>query len=115
MMTGESTSTAEGPTVNTFKAPTFFSQDPSLWFTIIECNFQASHITSSLTKFTHATSLLPPDVLSQVSDAIAKAVLSNQPYEDLKSAIISHLETSITTRLQELLSKEELGNERPTS
>ena len=108
------TSTPEGPTINVFKAPPFCSQDPSLWFTIIECNFKANRITTSLAKFSHATSLLPPDVLSQVSDVIAKAILSAQPYEDLKSAIISRLETSITTRLQELLSKEELGNEKPT-
>ena len=113
-MPDEVTSTPEGSTINVFKAPTFCSQDPSLWFTIIECNFQANRITSSLAKFSHATALLPPDVLSQVSDVIAKAVLSQHPYEDLKSAIISRLESSITTRLQELLSKEELGNERPT-
>ena len=100
------TPSPESTAINVFKAPPFCSQDPSLWFTIIECNFQANRITASLTKFSHATALLPSDVLSQASDVIAKAVLSPTPYEDLKSAIITRLETSITTRFQELLSKE---------
>ena len=106
--------TSESPAVNVFRAPAFCNQEPSIWFSLIESSFLANRITSSLVKFSHATALLPPDVLSQVSDIIAKAVLSNQPYEDLKSATISRLETPFTTRLQELLSKEELGNERPT-
>lgn len=105
----------ENPAIHVFKAPTFCSHEPLLWFTIVECNFRANRITSSLTKFSHVTALLPPDVLSQVSDAVTRAVLSEKPYEDLKSAIISSLETSFTTRLHELLSKEELGNEKPTS
>ena len=97
-----------------FKAPPFCNQDPSLWFTILECNFKSSKITNSLTKFTHAVSLLPPDIISQVSDVIAAAITSEKPYEDLKATITQRLESSITTRLQELLSREELGNERPT-
>ena len=110
----ENTSTHDVSAVNVFKAPPFCSQDPSLWFTLLECNFKANCITSSLMKFSHATALLPPDVLSQVSDVVSKAVISTEPYEDLKSSIISRLESSVTTRLQELLSKEELGNEKPT-
>ena len=113
-MTSEVSSTPQDSTINVFRAPPFCSQDPSIWFTIIECNFKANRISSSLRKFTHAISLLPSDVISQVSDVISKATTSENPYEELKSTIISRLETSITTRLQELLSKEELGNERPT-
>ncbi|XP_076039429.1 uncharacterized protein LOC143024503 [Oratosquilla oratoria] len=97
-----------------FRAPAFCSQDPSMWFSILECNFKASSITVSLTKFSHTTAVLPPDVLSQVSDVIAQAVTSNTPYEDLKKAVLARLQNTIAVRLQELLSREELGNERPS-
>ncbi|XP_076030418.1 uncharacterized protein LOC143018718 [Oratosquilla oratoria] len=97
-----------------FCAPHFSSRDPTIWFTILECNFKANRITTSLTKFSHACGLLPPDVLLQVSDTISKAPTSNTPYEDLKQAVLARLESSESTRLQELLSKEELGSEKPS-
>ena len=97
-----------------FRAPAFTSQDPSMWFSILETNFKASKITVSLTKFANATSVLPPDILSQVSDVIYTAATSDTPYEDLKTAILLRLQSTVATRLQELLSQEELGNERPS-
>ena len=110
--------TESGPTMeaslNTFRAPPFCNHDPSMWFSLLECGFMANKITKSLTKFLHTTSLLPPDVLSQVSDVIATAAQSETPYEDLKTAILTRLQSSVTARLQELLSKEELGNEKPS-
>ena len=96
------------------RAPTFCAQDPTIWFSILECGFTASSITRSLTKFTHGASLLPPDVLSQVSDVITTAVTSTTPYEDLKAAVLKRLQSSVAARFRELLSKEELGGEKPT-
>ena len=75
-------------------------------------NFRAHKIASSLAQFSHACTLLPSDVVSQVSDAIASASTSNTPYEDLKKAVLARLESSVSARLQALLSKEELGNEK---
>lgn len=102
------------PSIATFRGPPFCPQDPSMWFSLLECNFTAHRITRSLMKFTHATTLIPQDTLSQVSDVIGKAINSPTPYEDLRAAVLSRLQSSITTRLQELLSKEELGNEKPS-
>lgn len=96
------------------KAPTFCSQDPAMWFSILECSFKASRTTNSLTKFTTAASLLPPDVLTQVSDVVISAHTSESPYEDLKAALLNRLQSSVATRLRELLSKEELGAEKPS-
>ena len=97
-----------------FRAPPFCSQDPSLWFSLLECGFQASKITNSLTKFTHAISHLPPELLPQASAVIAAAPTAATPYEDLKAALLKSLQTSVATRLRELLSKEELGDEKPS-
>ncbi|MPC29816.1 hypothetical protein E2C01_023067 [Portunus trituberculatus] len=46
-------------TAITFRAPPFYSQEPSLLFSLLECSFKASKITSSLTKFNHAVTQLP--------------------------------------------------------
>lgn len=96
------------------RAPPFTSHDPNLWFIILEVNFRAHSVTDSLIKFGHACTLLPPEVISQVSDAITSASSSAKPYEDLKTAVLARLQSSVTARLQELLSKEELGNEKPS-
>ena len=104
---------ASSAAILAFRAPPFCTH-PKMWFNLVECNFKANKITKSLTKFSHATSLLPQDVLTKVADVIQKAILSDTAYEDLKTAIISRLESSVSTRLQELLSKEELGNEKPS-
>ena len=97
-----------------FRAPAFTSHDPALWFTILEVNFRAHNITTSLSKFSYACTSLPADVISQVADVIAAASTADTPYEDLKTAVLARLESSVTSRLRELLSKEELGNEKPS-
>lgn len=97
-----------------FSAPPFISQDPSTWFSILECNFKASNITASLTKFVKASTVLPAHVLSQVADVVSAASNSTTPYEDLKAAVLQCLQSTVSSRLQELLSKEELGGEKPT-
>ena len=82
-----------------------------MWFAIIECNFKAASITANLTKFTHAMARLPPDVLFKISDVISNATASTTPYDDLKAAVLFCLQSTVTALLQELLSKEELGDE----
>ncbi|XP_076051759.1 uncharacterized protein LOC143031591 [Oratosquilla oratoria] len=92
-----------------FRAPAFCSQDLSMWFSILECNLRP--IRSLLASL---NAVLPPDILLQVSDVIVKAVTSTTPYEDLKKAVLARLQNTIVVRLQELLTREELGNERPS-
>ncbi|XP_076047341.1 uncharacterized protein LOC143028867 [Oratosquilla oratoria] len=104
----------EATTAVAFRAPAFCSHDPSMWFSILECNFQASSFSASLSKFSHTTIALQPNILSQVSDVVAQAVTSNTPYEDLKKVVLARLQNTIADRLQELLTREELGNERPS-
>lgn len=97
-----------------FRGPVFCNKDPAMWFAILECNFKAANITKNLTKFNHAVALIPPDSLSLVSDVVSAAINSETPYEDLKEATLARLQSSAATRLKELLSKEELGNEKPS-
>ncbi|MPC52626.1 hypothetical protein E2C01_046499 [Portunus trituberculatus] len=83
-----------------FRPPPFCSQDPSMWFSILKCNFNSASITANLTKFTHSIALIPPNILSRVSDVVINAHTSATPYDDLP-------------RLQELLYKE-LSDEKPS-
>lgn len=85
-----------------------------MWFTLLESSFKAYQVPDSLTKYTRAASLLPPEVLAQVPDIIMKAADAEKPYEDLKAALLQRLQSSVTTRLRELLSKEELGTQKPS-
>ncbi|KAK4324865.1 hypothetical protein Pmani_004515 [Petrolisthes manimaculis] len=59
--------------ISNFSAPSFSSHDPTLWFTILEVNFRAHRITSSLKEFSVATTLLPPEV------SINSLILSQLP------------------------------------
>ena len=85
-----------------------------MWFAIIECNFKAASIRANRTRFTPATALLLPDVLFKVSDVINNAAASTTPYDDLKAAVLTQLQSTVTARLQDLLRKEELGDEKPS-
>ncbi|MPC94109.1 hypothetical protein E2C01_089261 [Portunus trituberculatus] len=76
--------------------------------------FQSIKITSSLTKFNHAVSHLPPDVRLQVSAVLFTAATSDKPYEELKITLLKSLQSSVATHLHELPFKEELGNEKPS-
>ena len=69
-----------------------------MWFVIIECTFKAASITAHLTKFTHATALVPPDVLFKVSEVISNAPASTTPYDDLKAAVLTRLQSTVTAR-----------------
>ncbi|MPC25067.1 hypothetical protein E2C01_018166 [Portunus trituberculatus] len=72
----------------TFRGPPFCSQDPSMSFSIVECNFKAAFITANVTKFTHATALLPHDLI-KVSDVISSDATSTTPYDVLKAAFLN--------------------------
>ncbi|XP_076054477.1 uncharacterized protein LOC143033165 [Oratosquilla oratoria] len=83
-------------------------------FSILECNFKASRITGDLVNFTHALSLLKPEILTEVSYVIASISDPTTPYTNLKTALLKRPQSSVSTRLLELLSKEELGSEKPS-
>ena len=57
---------------------------------------------------------LPPGVLFKASDVISNAAASITHYDDLKTAVLIQLQSTVTPCLQELMSKEELGDEKPS-
>ncbi|XP_076056307.1 uncharacterized protein LOC143034254 [Oratosquilla oratoria] len=89
------------------RTPAFCSQDPSMWFFILECNFKIFRITSGLVKFTHAVSLLPPEILSQVSDILTS--ISDPPTPISKQHLLPALQQSLYS-VKAKLSPYELAN-----
>ncbi|ROT74724.1 putative protein vestigial [Penaeus vannamei] len=77
--------------VKAFRAPRFCCHDPPMQFTTIESCIKAHRISKCVIRFSRPTSLLPADVLAQVSDVIS-TVMSKEPYEVLKTAFLSRLE-----------------------
>nr|XP_037275694.1 uncharacterized protein LOC119168391 [Rhipicephalus microplus] len=95
------------------KLPHFCPKNPRVWFSQIEAHFELRRITSQQSKYLHVVSALPPDIADAVDDVLASTP-PEKPYDELKSTILKHLEVSEQSRLQQLLSHEKLGNQRPS-
>lgn len=66
------------------KPPEFSETSPAIWFKIVEAQFFIRGINQSQTKYFHAISYLPQDILSNVPPEI----IDGEDYDDLKEAII---------------------------
>ncbi|XP_064463067.1 uncharacterized protein LOC135373972 [Ornithodoros turicata] len=95
------------------KIPPFWSANPAVWFSQVECQFHLAGITSQSTRYFHVAAALPPDVANEVTDILC-APLSTDPYDTLKTALIERTTASERKRLQQLLSAEDLGDRRPS-
>ena len=82
------------------KAPEFMETSPTQWFSILEAQFELSHITVSSTKFFNALSHLPASVVVNIN----QLVLDTKNYEELKQAVVSSYEKSKPEILEKLMS-----------
>ncbi|CAM1330532.1 Uncharacterised protein r2_g3962 [Pycnogonum litorale] len=95
------------------RLPAYWSGDPQLWFGQVEGQFQASGITTELTKYEYVVAALPPDTAAEVRDLIVN-MPTERPYTVLKTAVISRTAESDLRRLNKLLHKVELGDRKPS-
>ena len=86
----ENTNTAAAVQQVSVKVPPFMETAVPAWFKIMEAQFHLARIVSSQTKFYHALSSLPPDVITRVP----AAAIEDEDYPKLKDAIISSYEQS---------------------
>lgn len=93
----------------TIKAPEFIENAPTAWFSILEAQFQLRGVTVSTTKYYHALSQLPSDVVAH----IPHDVFTQQNYETLKTAVVSSYERSKPEMLEKLMSQTTLSG-RPS-
>ena len=97
----------------TLKLPAFFRPHPELWLTQAESQFQARGITQDDTKYCHITAALSPDVAMEVWDVIGNPPAAGK-YQALKDALISRTAATEREKIQQLLSNETLGDQRPS-
>ncbi|XP_037528629.1 uncharacterized protein LOC119405875 [Rhipicephalus sanguineus] len=109
----EGTSSSSTTNASELKLPHFWPKNPRVWFSQVEARFQVRRITSQESKYLHVVAALPPDIADAIDDVLASPP-SEKAYDELKSTVLKHLEVSEQTRLQQLLSHEELGDKRPS-
>lgn len=96
-----------------FRAPSFWRNNPELWFLQIESSFQASGITSDQTKYHNVVAALDCEVLTYVRDILQDPPTENC-YDTLKARIIKHFAETETTRLRLLFQELSLGDKKPS-
>ena len=96
----ENTNTAAAVQQVSVKVPPFMETAVPAWFKIMEAQFHLARIVSSQTKFYHALSSLPPDVITRVP----AAAIEDEDYPKLKDAIISSYEQTKPELFERLIS-----------
>lgn len=95
------------------RLPPYWAHDPQLWFAQIDAQFAARNIVSQVTKYGYVIGVLPAEVAAEIRDIILQPPCDN-PYNTLKSELIARTTMSAQRRLQQLLTNEELGDQKPT-
>lgn len=106
-----------GHTTNIYKVSIKYSpfnrDDPEIWFTQLEAQFEIGGITVDATKYGHLIAALDPDTVKCVRDKILTPPAKNK-YTALKSNIIERLSDSAKIKLDRLLSGLQLGDKKPS-
>ncbi|XP_037512337.1 uncharacterized protein LOC119389205 [Rhipicephalus sanguineus] len=95
------------------RLPSFWPQDPQVWFHQVEAQFSLYRIASETTRYHHVASVLPPDVASKLSDVLSSPS-DTAPYQHLKTKVLERFMPSERVRLQQLLEEGDLGDRRPS-
>lgn len=112
-----STATASSPTyveaLAPGKLPTFWREEPQLWFVQAESIFASSRISSPIAKYHAIVAAADFHVLQHATDIVTQPVDSGS-YERLKTRIITTFGQSEETKLRKLLTDMDLGDLRPS-
>ncbi|XP_054010832.1 uncharacterized protein LOC128893701 [Hylaeus anthracinus] len=108
----------EGTEVNasdfqSVKLPTFWREDPRLWFAMLEREFAAYIIRSDAVKCTAVIRHLDNTIITTVADIISSPDTEDS-YKKIKEALISRIASSKETQLRQLLTGVELDDRKPS-
>lgn len=95
------------------KIPPFWKQNVTLWFVQVEANFRTARVTRDQTMFDIVIGNLDGDVLTTISDLVTNPPATGK-YEALKKRLVDRFALSQRQKIRQLLSKMELGDERPS-
>ncbi|XP_029054391.2 uncharacterized protein LOC114881714 [Osmia bicornis bicornis] len=95
------------------KLPTFWKDDPKLWFAMLEKEFSAYNVRSDAVKCAAVLRHLDGNIIRVVADIIS-APDCDDSYKLIKEALISRLASSEETQLRQLLTGIELNGRKPS-
>ena len=104
---------AENVSAVAIKLPAFWPGDPEVWFAQAEAQFRLRRITDETTKFTHVVASLTKEYAVEVRDLLLSPP-PTVPYTTLKEALIRRTSDSESSKLQQLLSTADLGDQKPS-
>ncbi|XP_065309699.1 uncharacterized protein [Dermacentor albipictus] len=91
----------------------YWDQHLLAWFLQAESQFQIAGLRSQASMFHYAVAALSPTAIEEVADLL-NSPLSAAAYDDLKAALLQRTAASQRSRIQQLLSTEERGDQRPS-
>lgn len=110
---GDSAAATGSENITALQLPPYCLRNPRVWFHQIEAVFVTRHITSQSTKFLYVIQSLPGDVAAEVEDLLEN-IPSENPYDVLRTAIITRTGQSETKMLRDLFTTVELGDRTPS-
>lgn len=94
------------------KIPTFWPENPRLWFYQVEAILTPQK-TSDANKYFMAVAKLSKDVIQQVADILANPPETNK-FETLKKRLLQIYEESEAKQVRKLVTEIELGDQKPS-
>ena len=94
------------------KLPSFWRQQPALWFARVECAFTTAGIVNQTTHYSHVVQNLSEEIAAEVK-ALLITVPAQHPYDTLKEAILKACSASDDDRVRRFQALQ-LGDMRPS-
>ena len=109
-------STTTQPTTSAvaLKLPTFWRDEPVIWFEQVEAAFATKGITNDQTKRDYVLGALDNDTAKEVKQAIINPP-QEKKYDALKNALTSAFDRTQDQKDAELLALTDIGDRRPTA
>ena len=95
------------------KLPTFWAQEPEVWFLQAEAQFHIRKITDDTTKYYHVVAALDQETSGRVLDTLSAPPADNK-YTDLKQRLLTTFGLSKHERASKLLHLHLLGDRKPS-
>lgn len=96
------------------KLPTFWKQEPVLWFAQVEALFSSKGITQDQTKYDYVVAALDSSTILEIKPTIVSPPTKDR-YSSLKTALKDAFDRPQCAKDAELLSITEIGDRTPTS
>jgi hypothetical protein len=96
------------------KLPTFWTEDPDVWFTQVESQFAVRNITTDQTRYHYVVAALNTSTAAEVRASLLAPPDDNK-YQALKTALLAAYSRSQAQKDSELLAMSGLGDKTPTA